>query len=177
MTFGPRNFANMHKLIRQIDRGRFYPVGNGANRKSMAFVTNLVEATLHLWPEPASGWAVFNYVDKPDLTSRNIVEAIYENLGRRPPRWNLPYRPILAAASLVELAGSLVGRRSAISRQGVEKLAGIESVFPASRIRERGFVPAVSLKEGLREMVDWYRTVPDGHSTPRIPPAEVQVFP
>ena len=176
MTFGPGNFANMHKLIRQIDRGLFFPVGPGQNRKSMAYIENLVDATLHVWPGAHTGWRIFNYGDKPDMTSREIVEGIYKALGKKPPRGHLPLGPVMAAAKVIDRLSALLKRNFAISSQGVQKLAGIQSVFPASRIAEAGFVPTVTLEEGIHAMVEWYREVPKGKGVARIPPPDVQVI-
>lgn len=176
MTFGPGNFANMFKLIRQIDSGRFYPVGRGSNKKSMAFVTNLVEATLHLWPKADCGVRVLNYADKPDMSSRDIVRAIYHALGKKPPPGFLPLGPTLWAARVLDRVSAVFGQTPAISSQAAEKFAGIQSVFPSDRIESAGFHPGVSLQGGIQRTVDWYRTVPGGRAMARIPPAEVQVF-
>src|SRR5690606_34214321 len=84
VVFGEHNFANVFRLMSQIDRRRFLPVGPGTNRKSMCAVTNLVAATIALWTAPpARADEVYNYVDKPDLTSREVVETIYAAPGRR----------------------------------------------------------------------------------------------
>ncbi|HEX6316091.1 MAG TPA: NAD-dependent epimerase/dehydratase family protein, partial [Gemmatimonadaceae bacterium] len=48
VVFGPRNFANMFSLIRQIHSRVFLPIGRGMNVKSTAYVENLVEAMFFL---------------------------------------------------------------------------------------------------------------------------------
>src|SRR5206468_10577994 len=74
---GPRNYANMYALIRQIDSGRFLQVGRGQNIERLVYVENLVAATIHAWrQQPALAWGVVNVVDKPDLTSRQIAEIL-----------------------------------------------------------------------------------------------------
>lgn len=173
VTFGPGNFANMYRLIEQVDRGVFYPVGSGNNRKSMAFVTNLVEATLHLWKDLKPGLRTFNYVDEPDLTSREIVEAVYRNLGRRPPRVHVPVWLALSLARVLDVVGDAVGRRFPINGQAIEKLAVVESTFAARRIREAGFQASVTLGDGIRQMIEWYRTVPTGKAEARLPPQSI----
>jgi nucleoside-diphosphate-sugar epimerase len=73
ITFGPRNFANMYSLIRQIHSGKYAQIGPGTNIKSLSYVENIVSATNFLWMRPESQRApfdIFNYIDKPDLTSR-----------------------------------------------------------------------------------------------------------
>lgn len=176
MTFGPGNYANMYKLIRQIGRGRFYPVGSGANEKSMASVSNLVDATVYFWSKMGVGIDIYNYVDKPDMSSREIVEIIYSEIGKKPPPGSFPLGLALVAGKLLDGLGAVMGRRFAISSQGVRKLAGTQSVFPASRVSEVGFRPQLTLEDALKQMIAWCQQVPVGVQQERIPPPEVQVY-
>ncbi|WP_159619819.1 NAD-dependent epimerase/dehydratase family protein [Ruania rhizosphaerae] len=178
VVFGPRNFANLYKLIRQIDTRRFLPVGPGTNRKSMCFVANLVQAIAYLWSAPsrlpAGSDEVYNYADKPDMTSRETVSAVYRALDRTEPRLRLPLAPVLLAARPFDVVGRVTGKDLPITSARVRKLSDAETSFSADRIREVGFVPSVSLPEGIEAMVDWYRR--EGHdATPvvHLPPAEV----
>ena len=42
MIFGERNRGNVYNLLKQISGGKFLMVGKGNNRKSMAYVGNIV---------------------------------------------------------------------------------------------------------------------------------------
>jgi nucleoside-diphosphate-sugar epimerase len=172
-TIGPRHFANMYSLIRQIDSGRFLPVGKGRNIKSLAYVENLVQATIALWLEAAPGpFDIFNYVDKPDLTCAEIVTTIHEALGRRPPRMSLPYPLAIGLACPFDLAIGMSGRNLSISRERIRKLASADTKFEAEKIRATGFRPRVSLKSGLTRMVHWYLAEGKNKQVARhLPPA------
>ena len=173
VTYGPGNRANMYHLIDHLHRRRFWPIGNGRNRKSTAYVENLADAALHLWPRvdarlvalgkpapratgtPAQPFEVFNYVDVPDLSSREIVAACCRSLGRRVPRPALPLWLGVAAAWPFDIVSAVLRRPLAISSKRVRKLA-TETLFRADRVREWGFAPAVTTTEGLDRMVRWY---------------------
>lgn len=158
VVFGPHHFANVYRLTRQIDRRRFWPVGAGANRKSMCAVENLVEATFALWSAPpAREDEVYNYVDKPDLRSVEVVETIYRSLGRRAPQRPVPERLAVALAKPFDVLGKLLGRDLPITSSRIRKLASAETMFAADRVRETGFTPRVTLTEALEEFVAWYR--------------------
>lgn len=179
VVFGPRNFANLYRLIRQIDRHRFFPVGPGTNRKSMCYVTNLVEAIGYLWTAPSrlepDEPEVYNYVDKPDLSSRETVTLVYRELGRRAPRTRLPLAPVKLAAKPFDLLGRITSADLPITSARVHKLSEAETAFAADRIRAVGFTPSVSLPEGIATMVDWYQR--EGrHATPivHLPPVDVR---
>ena len=42
VIFGERNRGNVYNLLRQISSGKFLMVGKGENKKSMAYVGNIV---------------------------------------------------------------------------------------------------------------------------------------
>lgn len=175
VVFGPRNFANMYALIRQIHSRFFLPIGEGSNIKSTAFVENLVAATMYLLArDDREPFDAYNYVDGPDLTSREICDAITESLGRQPVRWSLPLPVALLLASPFDAVIRLTGRNLPISSARVRKLATMQTRFPADKVRRAGFTPAVTLREGLRRMTDWYMS--EGRSQPvisHLPPARV----
>jgi nucleoside-diphosphate-sugar epimerase len=175
VVFGPRNYANVYRMIHQIARRRFLPVGSGENRKSMIYVANIVAAIMHLWTHPARREdEVYNCVDQPDLTSHEIVEEVYRGLGRRAPRWHVPLRPAMIAAKPFDLIARVTGRNLPITSERIRKLAESETSFAAERVRATGYVQPVTLREGIAQMVRWYlesgrRSEPVEHLPPERP--------
>lgn len=174
VVFGPHHFANVYSLVRQIDSGRYLPVGDGRNVKSLVYVHNLVDAASYLLSMmPRERVETFNYVDKPDLGSWEIADRIAEALGRAPSMFRVPLPLALALALPIEAYGAVRKRPMAVSRARIRKLAAAETRYAAARIRERGFVPAHDLLDGLADMVRWY--VDEGRSLQpavHLPPAE-----
>lgn len=159
-VIGPRHFANMYSLIRQIDSGRFIPAGTLQNRKSLAHVENLVEGTLCLWlehPELCRAFDVFNYCDKPDLRSAEIVEHIYRGLGRRPPSRRVPFFVADAASRVCDLMSAATGWNPPITSARLHKFAKLETTFAADKVFATGFRPRAPLVDGLQQMVVWYQ--------------------
>lgn len=175
VVFGPRNFANMYALIRQIHSRLFVPIGRGTNVKSTAYVENLVDATFYLMGQAnRPPFDVYNYVDTPDLTSREICDAISESLGRRPIRWSLPLGAAVALATPFDAAIHLTGRNFPISSARVRKLATLQTRFAADKVRQSGFAPRVPLRDGLRRMTQWF--VEEGRHqrvVSHLPPAQL----
>jgi nucleoside-diphosphate-sugar epimerase len=175
VTFGPRNFANMYSLIRQIDAGRYLSVGAGTNIKSLSYVENIVDATLMLWArEDLPAFDVFNYIDKPDLTSRQIADAIYRALGRTPPSFSVPTPLALLLGLPFDAVIALTGRNLPVSTARIRKLAVAQTKFEADKLAAAGFVPRVPLEQGIERMVQWY--VREGRAQRpvwHIPPAAV----
>lgn len=175
VVFGPRNYANVYRMINQIARHRFLPVGRGDNRKSMIYVANIVAAILHLWTqEPQREDEVYNCVDQPDLTSHEIVTEVYHGLGRRAPRWHLPLQPAMLAAKPFDLLARVTGRNLPITSERIRKLSDSETSFAADRVRATGYVQPVTLPDGIAAMVRWYlgggrRAEPVEHLPPEQP--------
>jgi len=157
VTFGPRNFANMYSLIRQIHSRKFAFVGPGSNIKSLSYIENIVDATMFLLAtEGLPCFDVYNYVEKPDMTSREISESIFRALQRRPPRLTIPLGAALLAAAPFDVLIRVTGKNIPISGARVRKLFTTQTKFESDRVRERGFKPRVPLEEGIRRMVEWY---------------------
>lgn len=179
VTFGPRNFANMYSLIRQIHSRKFVQVGPGTNIKSLSYVENIVEATWFLWNRMftgaiASPFEVFNYIDKPDLTSREIASTIYEALQRTPPRMTVPLGLAMLGGLPFDAVIALTGKNLPVSTARIKKLFSTQTKFEADKVREAGFKAKLPLKEGIRRMVEWYaKGGKDQRPIWHTPPAEV----
>jgi len=157
VTFGPRNFANMYSLIRQIYTKKFLFVGDGSNIKSLSYVENIVDATFYLLAlENRPPFDLYNYVEKPDFTSRQISLAIFDSLGRRAPRFHIPMWLARLAALPFDAVIALTGKNLPVSGARIQKLFATQTKFEADKVRRAGFVPKVALGEGILRMVRWY---------------------
>jgi nucleoside-diphosphate-sugar epimerase len=171
VVFGPRNFANMYSLVRQVDSGFFFRVAGGENIKSLSYVENVVPAALYLWQRAvAAPFEVYNYVDKPDLEIRSLLARIYHSLGRRMPRWSIPELIAVGASWPFDLAAKLTGRNLAISSARIRKMC-TQTRFEADKVRQAGFEPPVPLLEGIERTVGWYlREGRHRRGTSHLPP-------
>ena len=178
VTFGPRNFANMYSLIRQIAGGKFVFVGKANNYKSLSYVENIVDATFYLFDKQDSGdvkpYDVFNYVEKPDQTSRETAETIYKALGKPVPGWSIPMWAARILALPFDIIIALTGKNLAISSARLVKLFAAQTKFESDKVLAAGYKPKVPLPEGITRMVQWYERegkdiTPQWH----LPPADV----
>lgn len=153
VVYGERNVANMFRLIHQIKKGRYFHIGKGDNIKSIAYVKNLVDATLYLMNKMSSGVQTFNYADEPQLTSRSIGACISTSLGRKDPI-TLPYWLVYSMGIPFDLLIKISGKDLPISTNRVAKFC-TQTYHTATKVREAGFVPRFDNREGLKRMVDW----------------------
>ncbi len=177
VTFGVRNFANMYSLIRQVRSGKYMHFGPGRNIKSLSYVENIVDATMYLWfgeGRIGPGSDVYNFIDKPDLTSRQIADIVYDALGKKPFPITPPVWFGLLCALPFDVVIALTGKNLPISGARVKKLSVVQTKFEADKILATGYTPKVPLEEGIRKMVDWY--LAEGKDIKAVwntPPAEI----
>jgi hypothetical protein len=147
----------MYSLIRQVYGGRYVFLGKCSNIKSLSYIDNLLDATFFLLDrDDLPAFDMYNCVEKPDFTSRQIAEAIFGALNRAPTRRRIPLWLGLFLALPFDILIKLTGRNLAISGERLKKLFQTETKFEADKIRAVGFEPRVPLREGIERMVKWY---------------------
>lgn len=152
VVFGEGNRGNVYTLMNQIARNRFFMVGSGLNKKSMAYVGNVAAFLAHTLSS-GPGTHIFNYIDGPDINTRDLVKYIRRHLhqGGRVPV--LPRSAAVAMAAGFDVIARLSGRKLSISRVRVRKFCS-NSQFRAERVALSGFVPPYSLSEGLQRTLE-----------------------
>lgn len=151
-VYGAEDPGNLLRLVRAIDTSRFVRIGTRGVRKSLLHRSDAARAVLDAAvARPATG-GVFNVVGAV-LPLDDIVNCIAITLGSAVPSRGVPRGVALAGTRVLRGVPRL--RRSAKSLErwlSDEAFSGItfEDTF--------GFTPAVSLEEGMRDEVAWYRT-------------------
>ncbi len=153
VVYGERNFANVYRLIKQVQSGIYFTIGSGANIKSMAYVKNLVAATVYLMEHMQAGAHIFNYSDEPHLSTRKIGEIIAAVLQRREPI-SLPFSVAYAMALPFDLLIKLTGKDLPVSTSRIKKLC-TSTHHLSNKLREFGFAPDFDNNQGLARMVKW----------------------
>ena len=151
--YGEGDPGNVGRLIRALDRGRFFWVGDGGNRKSLLYKEDAARACLAVAARPANGVGVYN-VAAPACTMREIVEGLTLALGKKPWPGRIP----------ASMAGSVCRSLSCIPFQDFSRLKTTlekwlaDDVYDGRKFeRDFGFRSHVPLGEGLRRQVAWYR--------------------
>jgi nucleoside-diphosphate-sugar epimerase len=153
VVFGPGHRGNVATLIEQIRRGRFVMVGAGRERKSIVYVENLADFLFLQVQERAAGAQTFNYADKPDLTTAELVRAIRTLLPRKRAMPRLPYAPALLAAYAFDALAALSGRPLPIGSARLRKFCR-ETRLETPALATSGFRPRWSIAEGLARTVE-----------------------
>lgn len=148
VIFGERNRGNVFNLLRQISSGRFLMIGGGRNRKSMAYVGNIVSFIRFLIDEKTEGYNVYNYVDKPDFTMNELVFHVSEVLGKHIPTTHVPYWLGMLGGKCFDLLAAITRKKLTISSVRVKKFCATTQ-FDARKAHASGFSAPNTLGQGL----------------------------
>jgi nucleoside-diphosphate-sugar epimerase len=133
-------------------------VGAGDNALPFVYVTDVVEGLLLALDNERALGRAYNITNECPLTQAELLSAIAEATGAKPPRVHLPYRPLYAAGYAAERVAALMRSRSqpVVTRLGV-KLFGTDNRHAIEKARaELGFSPRVDLADGVRLAAGWY---------------------
>ena len=146
-VFGEGGAGNVAWLIRRIAGPRFVLIGSGRNVRSLAYVDN-VAAFLAFSLGLPQGVHLYNYVDKPDLTTAALVASVRRELDLPAnDRLRIPYTVALGAGTLLDAVARLTGREFAVTAARVRRFCA-STVFETS-LGETSFVAPVPMVEAL----------------------------
>ncbi|MBN2896751.1 MAG: NAD-dependent epimerase/dehydratase family protein [Campylobacterales bacterium] len=153
VVFGEQNRGNVYNLLRQIASGKFLMIGDGLNRKSMAYVEN-VAAFLQYGLKLENGVYIFNYIDKPDFDMNTLVSKVNYSLGRKKIiNFRLPFMIGFLIGKLFDFIAYLSNRKFAISSIRVKKFCS-NSMYETS-ISTLDFVPPVKLEDAIEKTIKY----------------------
>lgn len=135
VIFGEGNRGNVFNLFNQIALGKFLMIGKGDNKKSLAYISNVV-AFLETCIATKEKYGIYNYVDTPDFTMNELVSLARLTLkgkygvGLRLPFW----------------AGMIIG-------YGADLVSFVsQKNLPVSSIRVRKFVSSTAIKSAKHSL-------------------------
>jgi len=156
MVYGPDGKGNLPRMIQAIARGRFPPLPETENKRSMVDVRDVVQAALLAATSPIAAGKVYILTDGQTYSTRQIYEWICAALQRPVPRWTIPLSLLRFIARVGDTIGRLSGRRFALGTDSLDKLIGSAWYGSEKISRELSYKPAYTLKDSLPEMVTEY---------------------
>lgn len=148
VIFGEGNRGNVYNLLNQIASGKFLMVGKGENKKSMAYIGNIV-AFLETCISTDQRYGIYNYVDTPDLTMNELVSQVRAKLmGKNGVGPRLPYCLGLILGYTADLIAKLSGKNFPVSSIRVKKFAS-STEFMSAKSSLDNFQPPFLLSDGV----------------------------
>lgn len=154
VIFGEKNRGNVYNLLRQIASGKFLMIGKGHNKKSMAYVGNVVAFIKHRLELAEEGYHVFNYVDKPDLNMTSLLDVIEKSLNKKIPSIRIPVWLGFLGGYGFDFLAFITHKKLAVSSVRVKKFVATTQ-FDAFKVHSSGFKAPFTLEEGLDRTLNY----------------------
>jgi len=148
VIFGEGNRGNVYNLLNHIASGKFLMVGKGENKKSMAYIGNIV-AFLETCIATDQKYGVYNYVDTPDLTMNELVSQVRSKLkGKSGVGPRMPYWLGMVLGYIADLAAKFSGKNLSISSIRVKKFTS-PTEYQSAKAKLDNFQAPFLLSQGL----------------------------
>lgn len=154
VIFGERNRGNVYNLLHQIACGKFFMVGNGENRKSMAYIGNIVAFIQFLMNSRKEGYEAYNYVDKPDFSMNELVNHVRDVLKKHIPGTHFPYWLGMLGGYGFDILAFVMHKKLTISSVRVKKFCATTQ-FDSFKALRTGFKAPYTLGEGLARTLEF----------------------
>ena len=152
LVYGPAVKGNLRRMIDAVGAGRFPPVAEFGNRRSMVSVADLAAAARLAMQRPAAAGNLYLVADGQDYSTRSLYLAIRGALGLQVPRVAVPAWLLRVAGRAGDLAQVLMRRPAPVSTAVVQRLTG-SACYRADRLRaDLGWVPAETFYSALPDI-------------------------
>lgn len=167
LIWGPGDTQLTPRLIQRARQGRLRLVGGGQKLIDTIYIDNAAQAHLlamdkldHFQPTCA-GKAYFITQGEPIATA-DMINAILQAAGLPPVHKAISPRAAWAAGAVLEGAWKLLRRTDEppMTRFVASQLATAHWYDTSAAARELGFVPEVSLQEGMERLKAWFQQHP-----------------
>ena len=145
LVYGPGVKANFLRLVKWVDSGWPIPLAGVANRRSLIYLGNLVDAVIRCAEHPDAR-GPFLVGDEESVSTAELVSRIARALQR-------PARLVSVPPALLRLAGYATGRGDEVRR-----LTGNLAVDASRAHKVLDWSPPFTLDRGLAETARWFRS-------------------
>jgi 2-alkyl-3-oxoalkanoate reductase len=167
LIWGPGDTQLLPRLVERARAGRLRFIAGGRNRMDTTYIDNVVQAHLDAFDRlapgtPCAGKAYFISNGEP-MAVRDIVNALLRAAGAPEVTGSIPYPLAYAAGAVMEGAWPLFGLADEppMTRFLAEQLSTPHWYDISAAQRDFGYVPRVSVAEGLRRTAaDWRERYP-----------------
>jgi dihydroflavonol-4-reductase len=154
--YGPGD-RRLLKLFRGVARRRFITLGDGRIYYHLTYIDDLVEGFRLCGEVPAAAGRTYILAGGEVTTLDELIGIIADEAGVARPRLRLPVLPFWLAGAACEAICAPLKIEPPIYRRRVDFFTKSRA-FDISRARaELGYDPQVTIRDGVRRTLDWYR--------------------
>lgn len=166
LIWGPGDTQLLPRLAERARAGRLRFIGGGHNRMDTTYIDNAAQAHLDafaaLRPDAACAGKAYFISNGEPREVRRIVNDLLAAAGVPPVQAGLSYGVAYAAGAVLEAAWTLLRLRGEppMTRFLAEQLSTPHWYDISAAARDFGYVPRVSMDEGLARTAAWWKSRP-----------------
>lgn len=154
--YGPGD-TRFLKLFKFINNGQFRMIGDGNVLYHLTYVEDLVRGIILAGEKDKAVSNIYTIGGEGYLSLKELVTKVAEVLNKPVPKKHLPLAPVYAAAVVCEAVCRPLGIEPPIYRRRLDFFTK-DRAFDISKAKtELGYVPKVSLLQGLSRTAQWYK--------------------
>lgn len=148
-VFGEKNRGNIYNLFAQIFAKRFIMIGDGKNKKSVAYVENVAGYIVQHIKFPIS-LSISNYADTPNISIEDMSNQIsYILHSKKLTKLRIPRWLGMTLAIILDLLSKIINKKFKISRIRIKKFCA-NSVYISQTDERLRYQAEYSLEQALK---------------------------
>ena len=153
--YGPGDMR-MLKMFRMLKKGTFLAIGKCDANFHAVYIDDLI-AGIELAMNDESNNEVFIIGGDKYVSLKEYITIAAHSVGSRYPWIKIPFLPMYMLSAIVEFACVPFGIEPPIFRRRV-KFYRNNRAFDITKAKQKlGYSPSVSLEEGMKRTVEWYK--------------------
>lgn len=156
--YGPGDLRFL-KMVRGIQKGIFFIVGDGKTGFHMVYIDDLVDGIIRCGTVDKAVGNVYILAgdDTQKISINDLTATVAGIIGKPPPRLYVPYWPVYYAGLACEIICTPLGINPPLYRRRVDFFKKTRAFNISKARRDLGYAPKVGLDEGMTNTINWYR--------------------
>jgi len=157
LVYGPGWKGNLYQMTRAIDKGRFPPLPQISNKRSLIGVKDLCQAALLAANTPIANGKIYFVTDGHCYSTYQLYALILKALGKPQPKWHVPFGMLKIMAKIGDVIGNILRKRLPFNSDALIKLFG-SAYYNSERIQsDLNFKACDNLESMLPLIINEYR--------------------
>lgn len=158
--FGPGDNAILPRLIKVCEKGVFPQLGDGNVEIDITYVENVVDALLLcMTSSPDTLGQKYNITNGSRVKLYDVIEDVMDRLEKGVKFRTVPFKTAFWLAGALENISRFISKKEPVlTRYTVSVLSQSQTLSIEKAQKELGYSPNISIEEGIKEFVDWWKT-------------------
>lgn len=158
--FGPRDQAIIPRLLKANERGFLPLIDEGKVWLDVTYVENVVDACLLCAESPSSTLGKkYNITNGEPMMLIDLLEKVFTLLNQPMKTKKISFSTAYRLAALLEFLAKTIGlgKEPVLTKYTVGLLGMSQTLNIDAAKNELGYLPRISIEEGLEEFIHWWR--------------------